>query len=253
MFRRRFWLAGLIGLAMVLTFAIAADWKGIVRTIRKQADYKGKPMYALLVFGPEAKTRVWVVQDSETLYVDRNGDGDLTGKDERFTLTLGGNKNQYADLRDCNIEILDADKKTRYVITGIRIRPEPDGDDADAERHMMAQVTIEGQISYRQYCDAKLAENPEKAAIAHFHGPLTIGPRTVNWKLTPELSRLRLGDSPGDIFAAVGTMDAERGCWVVVVSEELAKDLHPVVEMEFPGKKAGDAAIKKHYRLEQRC
>lgn len=253
MFRLRWWVAGLIGLAMVLTVAIAADWKEIVRTIRKQSNYKGKPQYALLVFGREAKTRVWVVQDGETLYVDRNGDGDLTGEDERFTLTLSGDKNQYGTLHDCNIEILDADKKTRYVLTSLSIRPEPNGAEGDSERHMMANVDIKGQVSYRQYCDAKLAEKQDKAAIAHFHGPLTIGPRTINWKLTPEQSLLPLGDSPGEIFAVLGTMDAERGCWVVVRSQDLPEHLHPAVEVEYPAKKARDAPIKKRYQLEQRC
>ena len=33
---------------------------------------------------PLAKVRVWVVLDGKTVYLDRNGDGDLTGKDERF-------------------------------------------------------------------------------------------------------------------------------------------------------------------------
>jgi hypothetical protein len=252
MFRLRWWAAGLIGLVAVLTFAIAADWKEIVRTIRKQSDYEGKPKYALLVFGPEAKTRVWVVQDGETLYVDRNGDGDLTGEDERFTLNCPNPELKgFGNLTDCKIEIRDSDKQTRYLLTSINIYPE-DNKPTD-KPHLMANVDIKGQVSYRQYCDAKLAENPEKAAIAHFHGPLTIGPRTINWKLTPEQSRLPLGDSPGDIFAAVGTMDAEHGCWVVMRSDDLPKDLHPVVEVEFPGKKAGDASIKKRYRLEQRC
>jgi hypothetical protein len=253
MFRFKWWMAGVCGLAIALSFAIAADWKEIVRTIRKQSVYKGKPKYALLVFGQEAKMRVWVVQDGEAMYVDRNGDGDLTGEDERFTLTLSGKKNQYGSLRDCNIEILDADKETRYVITSITIHPEPAGDEAEGEQHMTANVDIKGRASYRQYCDAKLAEKPDKAVIAHFHGPLTIGPQTINWKLTPELSRLPIGDSPSDINAVVGTMDGEHGCWVVVRSEDLPKDLHPVVEVEFPGKKAGDAPIKKRYRLEQRC
>src|SRR5262249_35481831 len=36
------------------------------------------PRYALLVFGPEARDRVWLVHDGDTLYVDRNGNGDLT-------------------------------------------------------------------------------------------------------------------------------------------------------------------------------
>jgi hypothetical protein len=97
-----------------------------------------------------------------------------------------------------------------------------------------------------------MAQNPDKAAIAHFHGPLTIGPRTINWKLTSELSRLPIGDPPGDIYAVVGTMDDERGCWVVVRSEDLPKELHPAVEVEYPTSKNG-VPIKQHYRLEQRC
>jgi hypothetical protein len=239
MFRFRWWMAGLGALAIVLTFAIAAN--------------KGKRKYALLVFGPEAKTRVLVVEDGETLYVDRNGDGDLTGKDERFTLELSGNQPPHATLRDCNIEILDADQKTRYVITSISIRPEPADDEAGGERHMMVNVDIKGEVSYRQYCDAKLAEKRDNAAIAHFHGPLTIEPRTINWKLTPELSRLPIGDSPGDIFAVVGTLDAKRGCWAVVRSEDLPKDLHPVVEIEYPTKNAAAASIKKRCQLKERC
>src|SRR5262249_3777467 len=42
------------------------------------------PRYCLLVFGPEAKTRIWLVLDGSVLYVDRNGNGDLTDKGERF-------------------------------------------------------------------------------------------------------------------------------------------------------------------------
>ncbi len=251
---RFWWIAGLIALAAVLTIAFAGDWNAIGRTIRKQLGYKGKPKYALLVFGKEAKTRVWMVEDRETLYLDRNGDGDLTAEDERFTLALSGKNNEYSSLSNCNIEVVGADKKTRYVITSMSIRPQGDGEKADAERHLMANVEIKGQdVSYRQYCDAKLADDPDKAPIVHFHGPLSIGPRTVNWKLTPELSRLSIGDPPGDIFAVVGTMDAEHGCWVVVRSDNLPKDLHPVVEIEYPLNKGGETPVKKRYRLEERC
>src|SRR5439155_24294253 len=56
----------------------ATDLSKIDRTIGKEPVYKSKPMYCLLVFGPEAKTRVWLVLDGETLYVDRNGNGNLT-------------------------------------------------------------------------------------------------------------------------------------------------------------------------------
>jgi hypothetical protein len=38
------------------------------------------------VFGPDAKTRVCLVQDGDVLYVDRNANGDLTEKEERVSL-----------------------------------------------------------------------------------------------------------------------------------------------------------------------
>src|SRR5438128_9808598 len=59
--------------------APAADLAKIERTIAKEPAYQTKtPKYCLLVFGLDAKTRVWLVQDGDMLYVDRNGNGDLT-------------------------------------------------------------------------------------------------------------------------------------------------------------------------------
>src|SRR5262249_45838275 len=51
--------------------------------------YKSKPKYRLIGFGPQAKTRVWLVQDGDTMYVDRNGNGDLTEPGEKVTADKG--------------------------------------------------------------------------------------------------------------------------------------------------------------------
>src|SRR5438270_6084694 len=67
----------------------AADLTHIDRKIAKEPAYKSKPKYCLLVFGPEAKTRVWLVQDGNTLYVDRNGNGDLTEASKKVTAAKG--------------------------------------------------------------------------------------------------------------------------------------------------------------------
>jgi len=58
--------------------AHAFDLSKVERKLVKEPAYKHQPKYALLVFGPEAKVRVWVVMDGTTLYLDRNGDGALT-------------------------------------------------------------------------------------------------------------------------------------------------------------------------------
>src|SRR5262249_29589650 len=67
--------------------ASAADLSKIDRTITKEPAYEATPQYCLLVFGPKAETRVWLVLDGDILYVDRNSNGDLTDKDERVVRT----------------------------------------------------------------------------------------------------------------------------------------------------------------------
>src|SRR5947207_2141212 len=56
----------------------AADLSKVDRTIAKEPKYVGKPAYCLLVFGPDAANRVWLVRDGDALYADKNGNGDLT-------------------------------------------------------------------------------------------------------------------------------------------------------------------------------
>ncbi len=41
----------------------ASDLNKIERSILKEPVYKAKPRYCLLVFGPEARARVWLVLD----------------------------------------------------------------------------------------------------------------------------------------------------------------------------------------------
>src|SRR5256885_1623280 len=79
-------LCGVILLLLVLLAAplTAVDLTKIDRAIAKEPVYKSKsPRYCLLVFGPEAQTRIWLVLDGDALYVDRNGNGDLTEEAER--------------------------------------------------------------------------------------------------------------------------------------------------------------------------
>jgi hypothetical protein len=92
--------------------ASSADLSKIDRTIAREPAYEtGKPKYCLLVFGPEARTRIWLVLDGTTLYVDRTGKGDLTGPDKRLKNTSSRNA-KVATFRTG--PILAADGKTRY-------------------------------------------------------------------------------------------------------------------------------------------
>ena len=74
--------------AVRYTITAPIDLTKVDRTIAKEPAYKTKPRYCLLVFGPEPKIRVWLVLDGDVLYVDRNGNGDLTHA-VRFPRPLG--------------------------------------------------------------------------------------------------------------------------------------------------------------------
>src|SRR5205823_3606456 len=84
----RFPLA-LAAAAVLALPAPAAELTRVDRRIVKEPAYQAKPRYCLLVFGPEAKTRVWLVLDGPTLYVDRNGNGDLTDAGEKVAAKKG--------------------------------------------------------------------------------------------------------------------------------------------------------------------
>ena len=79
-----------LAVASAVSTLAADDLTNIDRTLRKEPTYQTKaPKYCLLVFGPQATTRVWLVQDGDALYVDRNGNGDLTEEGERVAAKLG--------------------------------------------------------------------------------------------------------------------------------------------------------------------
>src|SRR5262249_25193331 len=84
-------IRSLLGFACLLAAAWpvgAADQNKIDAPLTREPAYQsGAPRYCLLVFGPEAKTRVWVVVDGDNVYVDRNGNGDLTEAGEKLSLS----------------------------------------------------------------------------------------------------------------------------------------------------------------------
>ena len=132
--------------------AAAADLIKIDRTIAKEPVYQNKPKYCLLVFGSDAKTHVWLVIDGDVLYVDRNGNGDLTEKGERMAILAPEG------------EITEPDRGTKH--TALRVTPQKDGG-------IMVSLMAEGK--YRQRSGpVTFAGRPQEAPIIHFDGPVSV-------------------------------------------------------------------------------
>jgi hypothetical protein len=210
----------------------AADLSKIDRRIVKEPRYEGKPGYCLLVFGAEAKARVWLVKDGDTLYLDRNGNGDLTEDGKRLAgngvgtggaiTAVAGKKYQ---IRQCNLQKLGGPK----------------------ERKEYCHVAIDVDGAFGQYAFVSFADTPQKAPVVHFDGPLTIEVEGKNVTLERE--------KPSDLGVYMVTYGhGDRlGSAVLVDYNGIPKSAQPVVEIEFPNKKPNGKPVTARYTLKLRC
>src|SRR5262249_51344279 len=68
-------LASFLAIGFLSAQAPSANLAKIDRTIAKEPAYQtNTPKYCLLVFGPEARTHLWLVLDGDLLHVFGNGD-----------------------------------------------------------------------------------------------------------------------------------------------------------------------------------
>jgi len=175
------WL-GVVFLVLGGLPAQAADLSKIERVIAKEPKYEAKPAYCLLVFGLEAKFRVWLVLDGTVLYVDRNGNGDLTERDERVPAHY--QKGQRFGFKPGRIETPDG--KSQYDLEQVR---------RHEEGHLDLSLPCGNQGYARAGFDGPgrlhFADRAQDAPIIHFQGPLTLHrfepqPRSASAELKPE-------------------------------------------------------------------
>jgi hypothetical protein len=204
--------------------AWAADLTKIDRTITKEPAYQGTPKYCLLVFGPEAKTRVWLVRDDNALYVDRNGNGDLTE-----TGTKAAWNEPYSRWESA---IRGPDAK-RYVLSVQKFQQAQSG--YQLSIHNGAQ---RGYIVGDPDADVLVfADRPSKASVVHIGGPLSI-----------DLRYQGNGGSSVRLRVRVGTVGLGQGAFAGLVLEDVA----PVAEIEFPSKNPGGPPIRMKAPLKNR-
>lgn len=157
----------ILGLAYLILGALpaqAADLAKIERAIAKEPPYQGKPRYCLLVFGPEANFRVWLVLDGTVLYVDRNGNGDLTEPDKRVAAGYKRDDQRFGFKPG---QLGTPDGKTKYTLSLLRMNAE--GCDMEiAHNGGYARAGFDGPGKLR------FADRAQDAPIIHFLGPLTL-------------------------------------------------------------------------------
>jgi hypothetical protein len=217
--------ATLLAAGLFATPAAAADLATLDRTIQKEPTYAGKPRYCLLMFGPDARDRVWLVHDGDTLYVDRNGNGDLTDPGEAVAgrrdkdrnpdevstefkvgeLRVGGRVHKGLTVRASPLArsadwaqnypnakaALTANQKARWYGISLRVdRPDIRNRGGDGRVVQSAGVKYGDEILL-------FADKPATAPIVHIGGPLQV-------TVSEEIPVLRLGRD-NDLVVVVGT------------------------------------------------
>ena len=256
-------LAGLVLFAVPLS---AADLTQLDRKITKEPAYKSKPKYCLLVFGAEAETRVWLVLDGDTLYVDRNGNGDLTEEGERVARKEDGNdtlttfragdiraggrihKNLHVYLNKLD-SLAERDAEVKEYLAR---NPQARGYSLALDVEMLGRKGrgLGGRVE--QYVSSRdvngflaFADDPRHAPVIHFGGP---------WQVTL-FGRHRL--TPGrqaDLVLGVGTPGQGAGTTAYVAYEGVVpKEAHPRAEIVYPPRRPGEPPVRELYELKHRC
>lgn len=257
--------------------AFAADLAKVDRSIHKEPKYSGKPKYCLFVFGPEAKHRVWLVQDGAKLYVDKNGNGDLTDEGEKiaaqkeehggvegmegFSYEVGDVKVGGKTHKGLTVGLMPLKSLTRnqnlMEIPAIAsaIRKSPDAVttaiNIDVECTTIRSSGPGGRVGYMlMVFDTRgvlqLADKPAMAPIIHFDGPLEVdffGTKPT-W----------IGGRSHDAILCVGTSGAGPGTFAMIRYEDtIPAGKHPILTATYQSKSAPDKPFKEQYELKERC
>lgn len=254
--------------------AVAADFdRG---SPGREPAYRGKPGYLLLVFGPDARDRVWVVNDGDTLYVDRNGDGDLTAADEKVPaevnklrdpaeygysfavgdLLVGGKVHKAVEVAVPPLKLW-ADNPLLGKLPVIRraLAADPAGRvvtvRASVESPRFKGAGVGGRLFqiagfYDLTGVLRFAPTAAAAPVVHFDGTLQI-------TFAGSLPTLRPGRQV-DLVLVVGTPGHGPGTFAELGYEDtIPKDAFPTVAVTYPPLAAGGSPSRQEYVLKERC
>jgi hypothetical protein len=208
------------------------------RRIAKEPHYETKsPWYCLLLLGPEARTKVWMVRDGKKLYVDRNANGDLTDDGEPFT-----NDDHSFRIPD----IAAKDGKSKY--TDLRMDWSTDRCTGSGPFvNLWVRVRV-GDLEQYAFVDAR-ATKPGNAPVVHLDGPLQIELRIEPYKPQQHLTRGKQHLLGGSICTRYRGVE-----WVGMSHEKgIPAEIHPIVDIEFPAKGAAAKPIRVKVPLKERC
>jgi hypothetical protein len=234
----------------------------------KKPRYANEPRYALLVFGPKREQRVWMVLDGTTLYVDRNGNGDLTEPDERL---------EPNNPKDCSNKFGGSGSHTHMDIFEFTVATAGGGNTKLRLQHWIRAKNFQPSTEFEKKIFAERAamgyENstlwrldglgrgqtpllfmpkPADAQVCALDGPLTFSLKMADRAV------LQRGEGGSDLafhIAVIGRppIGMDRVFINPLATNEVPEGAHLEVEIEFPSKAANAPPLRRKYLLKQRC
>ncbi len=212
----------------------AADLSKIDRSIGKEPAYRTTPRYCLLVFGEQADTKIWIVDDGERIFVDRNANGDLTeagemiepSKREEFQTIEDGKPAPYRTYVFTVGTLTPARKPevhTDFTLTRFKIGNKP--------TEYVIKLKVNGKVQQFAGWDPIFAESREKAPVIHFGGPLITRPVRYH--------EISLSSKQPELHLCFGTRGVGDGSFAFLGYEAVPKEIQPVAEIQWPGTGAG--------------
>ncbi|HLW66836.1 MAG TPA: hypothetical protein VKS79_16095 [Gemmataceae bacterium] len=248
----------------------------INNSIRKEPVYQTKtPKYGLLVFGPEAKDRVWLVHDGDTLYVDRNGNGDLTEPGKKVRAKSDKSRDpQYGHAFEAG-DLPVGGKVHKGLIVEFpplsfyarlpsfadspalqaALKADPNAETAllsvDVESARLKGGGLGGRLSFLagfhdDHGVLQFASNPTEAPVIHLDGPLHV--TFYGRKPTLRLNR------DNDAVLMVGTPGRGPGTFAMLAYQDaIPNGLNPKIEIVFPPAQKDGAPATEVFELTDRC
>ena len=232
-----------IGFAVVMLASCqlfaAPSLSKIDRSIGNEPEYKSQPRYCLLVFGEQAKTRVWLVEDGETIYVDLNANGDLTEKNEAIHPKQKSDLGRYRDAKYEVGDIVPSDgsaKHTDFELVQYQTKGNP--------VHYVVKVRVNGKLQQLAGWRPIFSESRQKANVIHFGGKFI--PRPLRDK------QLSLTKKDQEVHLCLITPGQGEGTNAKLGYEAIPSEILPIAEIEWPTNESGKT-IRTEVKLVHRC
>ncbi len=217
---------------------------GVERKIVNEPKYTSTPRYCLLVLGTNAESKVWMVEDADVLYIDKNGNGDLTDDGPPITQSnirkwQGHNKTD----RGCEYAVdefqpLGGNRQTNFRLNRWNYGEEP------TDSYGL-ELSLDGKTPmYAGWFGTFWGSSPENAPLVHFGGPLK--PVVLRYK------EIELGTAPDRLSICFLNPGSCPGAVSRLSIDALPRRIVPEVRIDWP---VADAAppVRTYELLTERC